>query len=131
MLIEELINFIIDLVDDEFSRFLYPFRAQYYFLNRGCLELAKVLKHYYPTGKMVINDHRNHILFLYQGDIYDATGKVKLNTYEEVIDMSLIENFIGNHEIKFEGKMPHDAIIEELTQINDDYIKKLINRTSK
>ena len=45
--------------------------------------------------------------------------------------MSLIENFIENHEIKFEGKMPHDAIIEELTQINDDYIKKLINRTSK
>lgn len=128
---EEFIYFILDLVDDEFSRFLYPFRAQYYFLNGGCLELAKVLKHYYPTGKIVINGNRNHILFLYQGDTYDATGKVKLNPYEEVMDMSLIEDFIGNHEIKFEGKMPHDAIIEELTQINDNYIKKLTNRTSK
>ena len=130
-MIEELINFIIDLVNDEFSRFLYPVHARYYFLNGGCLELAKVLKHYYPACKIIINEKRNHILFLYQDKLYDATGELKLNIYEEIKDINLIEDYIGNKEVRFERKQPHHAIIEELESIHDNYVKKLTNKTSK
>ena len=130
-MIEELINFIIDLVNDEFSRFLSPVHARYYFLNGGCLELAKVLKHYYPAGKIIINEKRNHILFLYQDKLYDATGELKLYTYEEIKDINLIEDYIGNKEVRFERKQPHHAIIEELESIHDNYVKKLTNKPSK
>lgn len=130
-MIEELINFIIDLVNDEFSRFLSPVHARYYFLNGGCLELAKVLKHYYPAGKIIINEKRNHILFLYQDKLYDATGELKLDTYEEIKDINLIEDYIGNKEVRFERKQPHHAIIEELESIHDNYVKKLTNKPSK
>ena len=128
---EYFIRFILDLVSDEFYQYLSPVPIKYYFLNGGCLELAKVLKHYYPAGKIIINEKRNHILFLYQDKLYDATGELKLDTYEEIKDINLIEDYIGNKEVRFERKQPHHAIIEELESIHDNYVKKLTNKPSK
>ncbi len=122
---EEFIQFILELVDDEFFQFIASVPSKYYFLNGGCLELAKVLKYYYPEGKIVINEERNHIAFCYQNTVYDANGISKEKTWQEIEDILYIEDLIGNKEIYFEKKKPSEAIIQEIKKIDMSHIKNL------
>lgn len=128
---EQFINFILELVDDEFYQYLDSFPAQYYFLNGGCIEFAKILKYYYPDGTFVIDQNKDHVAFLYENIIYDATGIIKEGNWKLLKSLESIENTFGNNEIKFENKAPHIAIIDEISQINSSYIKKILKVTTK
>lgn len=128
---EQFIDFILELVDDEFYQYLDSIPAQYYFLNGGCIEFAKILKYYYPNGTFVIDQNKDHVAFLYENTIYDATGIVKEGKWNIVKNLDIIENTLGNTEIKFENKTPHIAIINEISQINPDYIKKISKVSTK
>lgn len=127
---EEFISFILDLVDDEFYQYLDYQNARYYFLNGGCLELVKVLMHYYPSGKVVINDKYNHIAFLYNGNIYDATGLVKEGKFSILENIEEADDYLGRGEIRFEHKRPNQAIIEELNKIDISFIHKLVKSSN-
>ena len=122
---EYFIRFILDLVSDEFYQYLSPVPIKYYFLNGGCLELAKVLKHYYPEGQYVLNEEKNHIAFLYQEQVYDANGIAEKSNWEIVNDINKLEDYYGNKDIYFEHLLPHQAILNELNEIDMSIIKKL------
>ena len=123
---EYFIKFILDLVNDEFYQYVSPVPIKYYFLNGGCLELAKVLKHYYPEGQYVINEQKNHIAFLYQEQVYDANGVAEKANWEIVNNVSDLEDYYGNKDIYFEHLLPHQAILKELNEIDKNIMKKLI-----
>lgn len=123
---EYFIKFILDLVSDEFYQYVSPVPIKYYFLNGGCLELAKVLKHYYPEGQYVINEQKNHIAFLYQEQVYDANGVAEKVNWEIVNNVSDLEDYYGNKDIYFEHLLPHQAILKELNEIDKNIMKKLV-----
>ena len=123
---EYFIKFILDLVSDEFYQYVSPVPIKYYFLNGGCLELAKVLKHYYPEGQDVINEQKNHIAFLYQEQVYDANGVAEKANWEIVNNVSDLEDYYGNKDIYFEHLLPHQAILKELNEIDKNIMKKLV-----
>ena len=123
---EYFIKFILDLVSDEFYQYVSPVPIKYYFLNGGCLELAKVLKHYYPEGQYVINEQKNHIAFLYQEQVYDANGVAEKANWEIVNNVSDLEDYYGNKDIYFEHFLPHQAILKELNEIDKNIMKKLV-----
>lgn len=123
---EYFIKFILDLVSDEFYQYVSPVPIKYYFLNGGCLELAKVLKHYYPEGQYVINEQKNHIAFLYQEQVYDANGVAEKANWEIVNNVSDLEDYYGNKDIYFEHLLPHQAILKELNEIDKNIMKKLV-----
>ncbi len=123
---EYFIKFILDLVSDEFYQYVSPVPIKYYFLNGGCLELAKVLKHYYPEGQYVINEQKNHIAFLYQEQVYDANGVAEKANWEIVNNVSDLEDYYGNKDIYFEHLLPHQAILKELNEIDKNVMKKLV-----
>lgn len=125
---EYFIQFILDLVSDEFYQYLSPVSVKYYFLNGGCLELAKVLKHYYPEGEYVINEQKNHIAFLYQEQVYDANGIAEESNWEIINHLGELEDYYGNKEIYFEHYLPHQAILKELHEIDCNVIKKMQKR---
>ncbi len=122
---EYFIKFILDLVNDEFYQYLSPVSAKYYFLNGGCLELAKVLKSYYPEGQYVINSQKNHIAFLYQNQIYDANGIAEKANWEIINNINEFEDYYGNKDIYFKHLPPNQAILQELKEIDMNIIKKL------
>ena len=128
---ENFIQFILDLVSDEFYQYLSPVPVKYYFLNGGCLELAKVLKHYYPEGDYVINDQKNHIAFLYQKQVYDANGIAEESKWEIVHLLSELEDYYGNKEIYFEHLLPHQAILKEIDEIDANIVKKMQKKINK
>ena len=123
---EYFIKFILDLVSDEFYQYVSPVPIKYYFLNGGCLELAIVLKHYYPEGQYVINEQKNHIAFLYQEQVYDANGVAEKANWEIVNNVSDLEDYYGNKDIYFEHLLPHQAILKELNEIDKNIMKKLV-----
>ena len=128
---EYFIRFILDLVSDEFYQYLSPVSIKYYFLNGGCLELAKVLKHYYPEGQYVLNEEKNHIAFLYQEQVYDASGIVEKSNWEIVNDINKLEDYYGNKEIYFEHLLPHQAILKEIDEIDANIVKKMQKKINK
>ena len=118
---EEILNFIDfinDLVNDEFDYFL-DCDSKYYFTNGGCLEFAKILNHYYKNGEMVINKEYNHIALKIDNKIYDAYGIVTWTDYELIKeeDIKMLEAYNDNYEILFEHKKPSIAVINEIAQI--------------
>ena len=125
---EYFIQFILDLVSDEFYQYLSPVPVKYYFLNGGCLELAKVLKHYYPEGDYVINDRKDHIAFLYQEQVYDANGIAEESNWEIINHLEELEDYYGNKEIYFEHLLPHQAILKEFDEIDASIVKKMQKR---
>lgn len=128
---ENFIQFILDLVNDEFYQYLSPVLVKYYFLNGGCLELAKVLKHYYPEGDYVINDQNNHIAFLYQKQVYDANGIAEESKWKIIHHLSELEDYYGNKEIYFEHLLPHQAILKEINEIDPNIVKKMQKKINK
>lgn len=129
-MIEELIVFICELVDDEFSEFVDGVSSKYYFLNGGCLEFAKTLNYFFPNSFFVINQSFDHIALEINDDIYDCTGKVEKEKFERV-EADFLENYqhyYGIPEIKFDKKEVSIALISELNECSGDYIKKLVKK---
>lgn len=125
----EFINFINELVDDEFSEYL-DVPARYYFLHGGCLELAKVLRYYIPESTMAINENGDHIAIKYRNNLYDGTGKIEApERFFELNDDDVLylSDYLGRNEIKFERKSVDNAIIQELEQCSGNYVKNLIS----
>ena len=121
MTIEYFVRFIIDLANDELYEHLDG-NAEYYFLNGGCYELAKILKKYIENSKIVINKSFDHCGILYNGKIYDASGIV-----EEISDFAIasdedikyMEDRFGLPEKEnIDGVKISDFIIEEIKKCN-------------
>lgn len=128
--VESLIKFIEELVNDEFDYCIDYIDAEYYFMHGGCLELAKILKKLIPEVEIVINDQLDHFAIKYHDNLYDATGKIKdQNSFCEISssDIRTYEQYYGIPDIKFEHKSVDETIIDEIKEINCDYVKKLIH----
>lgn len=125
---EYFINFVIDLANEELYEYLDG-DAKSYFLQGGCFEFAKIIKGYIKSSQIVINKDYEHCGILHEGNIYDATGKVKernqfLKANQK--DIEYMENRFGIPEKQYiKGKRISDYLIEEIKQCN---IESLIER---
>ena len=145
--VDELIKFIIPLFSDEFNIAYDSNSSVYYFLNGGCYELARVIKHYFPKTQYVVRDDYDHIAILFNNRIYDAFDFYedwqlkKYNIGKELYEKDLskftivTEDEIDNFPVEFNrndiinGKRVSDALIEEIDKI--DSIKILPNGKKK
>ena len=111
------IEFINDLVDDEFMESIGYVRAKDYFQSGGCYEFACILSHYLPQSKMMIRHDLKHLAIFYNGNIYDSYGLLKKQDFRDLqaLDYSYIEDeaFYGRLEIRIEGRKPSDVIIKK------------------
>lgn len=77
MKIKEFINFVIDLGNDEMAHKLDGAHAKIYFTTGcGSLELAEIIKHYYPEGCIMVNKNVYQYGIKYSNIIYNANGIV-------------------------------------------------------
>lgn len=122
---ENFIEFVVDLAEEELYDFLDG-NARSYFLKGGCFELAKVLKHYVKNTQIVINKTYDHCGVMYEGDIYDATGRIKEKGQflkAEKKDIDYMEDKFGIHEKMYiYGKRISDYLIEEIEKCNIGYL---------
>ena len=81
--ISKFITFTIDLFNDEFSSYIDYVDSVYYFSNGGCYELAKIIKHYFPDAKFVMQNDYRHCGVLYEGKIYDVFDGLTKEQLEE------------------------------------------------
>lgn len=126
--IEIFIEFIKQLVNDEFDYAIDYVGAEYYFLNGGCLEFAKILKNYILDSKIVINRQLNHFAICYQDHYYDVRGKIQSDDFFEVSDEYLKEyqDYYGRNRM-IENCSVDVAVIQELNNCSGNYVKKLMN----
>lgn len=126
---EKLLDFILDLVDDEFDQYLSPVNACYYFSGIGCLELAKIIKHFIPSCTLKTNPESGHIAISCEEETYSAGGKIpNAENYIEIEEeeMELLNEYY-HQEILFEGKPVAEAVIQELELCTGDYLANLIS----
>ena len=74
---ERFIEFVVDLVQEDDFFYETGLRADDYFLNGGCYELYKIVNHYFPTTKCMVRNDNEHCAVGYEGNVYDATGKLE------------------------------------------------------
>ena len=131
--INKFIQFINNLVDDEFCNYIDNLDPRYYFLHGGCLEFAKVLKHFIPASTYMINSSLGHVAIKIEDTVYDATGIINNNEFVHLKDeeLYLIEDIYGIKEIKFGDMVVHKAIINELYSCSGDYVSKLVASINK
>lgn len=111
--IEYFIEFIIDLVNEFDFFYTQQINSRYYFLNGGCYELYKVVKHYFPDVICVITKTLDHCGIFYNNNVYDANGKVQNpNNFviAREIDIKYMEDSFGRGIKNLES----EHIIEEL-----------------
>ena len=118
---EKLIEFIIDLAKEE----LYPYLHENvgsYFLQGGCFEFAKIIKKLIQNSEIVINEDFNHCGILYQGKIYDASGKIEENIKFKKVNREEIqymtERFGIPEKAYIKGVQVSDYILNELEFCN-------------
>jgi len=46
-----------------------------------CFKFAVMLKNLFPEGELFISEDYDHVAFMWNGKLYDATGKVDLNIW--------------------------------------------------
>ena len=117
MNIDRFINFINELVDDEFDYILGGASAEYYFLHGGCYELYKIVSHYYKDANCVINKNLDHCAILYNNSIYDASGIIENKENYQVAsneDIEYMERHFGLHINALEA----DSLIKEINDCN-------------
>lgn len=122
---ERFINFVVDLTNDELYE-LVEGNAEIYFLQGGCFEFAKILKAYIKNLQIVISKNLDHCGVLYDGNIYDASGKVEnKNIFNKAsqTDLKYMEERFGIPEKQYiRGKRISDYIIDEIKECNIDHI---------
>ena len=100
MSISKFIEFIIDLTNEDDIFLGTDFNAKIYFLNGGCYELYKIVKHYFHSAKCVIAKTNDHCAILYKDKIYDATGirqDVENFKIANSNDIEYMDNYFGLH----------------------------------
>lgn len=126
--IEILIDFIKDLVNEENAYAIDYLSAEYYFLNGGCLEFAKVLNHYIKEAKIVINNDLDHFAIYYQNQYYDVRGKIQDSNFSEVTEDYLKEFQCSyGRNVMIQNFSFDMAIIRELNNWSSCYVKKLVS----
>lgn len=115
LILVELIN---DLTNENWNYCLSGINAREYFKNGGCYEFLKVLKHFYPEGTIMMRKDYEHCAYLVEDNIYDCSGVCNSDEFVEAseLDIEKLEDpyLYGRIEVKFEGKKPSDALIEEI-----------------
>lgn len=127
----EFIDFIVDLIDDEFDNYLDGIPSRYYFLNGGCLEFVKILKHFIPNLEYVISKDKNHVAVKIENHIFDCTGyRIDDENFEIISEQELVylEDYFGIPEVKFENKNVDETVVNEIKQCSGDYVKNLVLR---
>ena len=125
---EDLINFVINLADEELYEFLDG-DSKEFFLHGGCYEFSEIIKGCIKDSRVVINNENTHCGILFERKIYDASGKVKNPQDFKVAnkdDMAYMEDRFGipeKHMVK--GKTISDFMIAKIKECN---IGKLIER---
>jgi len=113
-----LIELINSLTDENWDYCLSGMRAKQYFKSGGCYEFVKVLKHFFPEGTIMMQKDYNHCAYLIGEIIYDCEGVCKKNDFiiASDLDKEKLEDvyIYGRADIKFDGKMPSEALIDEI-----------------
>lgn len=78
-----------------------------FFMNGGCLELAKLVKYYFPETKYAMRKDFNHFCSFYDGKLYDAMD------YFEEWQIKKYNIDVGNKDIS-NFKLLEEKEIEEL-----------------
>jgi len=130
---ESFINFVNELVDDEFDNYLGGVKAKYYFLNKGCLEFVKIIMAYFPSVTIVSNRKIDHLAIKYNNLIYDASGKISGIDFEEITkqEFDILQDFLGIPEVRFEHNQVSKAVIDELNMCSGDFVKILVEKIKK
>lgn len=126
--VDELIKFIIPLFVDEFNIVYNKEDAIFYFLHGGCFELAKVIKHYFPSSNYALSKDFQHIAILYNEKIYDASlclekdeksyYNTELSNFNVVTEEDINNSTVNyGRDIFINGKTIDEAIIEEINNI--------------
>lgn len=144
--VKQLIRFIIPLFKEcvqganEFDFIFSDDDSARFFMCGGCVELAKVVKHYFPDSKYAMRKDHAHMCTYYDGKLYDAMDYYEdwqlekyniKNDNKELTDFDLLEdgdidrlpveygsiNYINGEEIS-------NFIIHELDKIESIVIKK-------
>lgn len=133
-LVVEFINFINDLVNDEFDYCIDYVDSKYYFMHGGCLEFAKVLHHYLKNSYIVIRDDFEHFAVEYEGNIYDTGGMVsEKGLYYRLShdDLLKVEHRYGILELKFGNEKVHSIMIKEVDCCSGEYVKRLLHKINE
>ena len=128
---EQFIEFIIDLANEELSDYLDR-DAKEYFLHGGCFEFAKIVRKYVKRCDIVINEDLNHCGIIFDGNIYDATGKIKeTQGFRKANneDIEYMKDRFGIPEKTYiQGEKVSNYLIRELKHCNIDNMIKNIER---
>lgn len=121
MNIEQFIEFVVDLADDVLYDKLDG-KAKLFFIKGGCYEFAKVIKEYISKSQIVINKNSDHCAISYNGNIYDATGKINDLTDFKVADsedIKYMEARFGIPELQYVNNLTiSDFLIKEIKECN-------------
>lgn len=130
-----LIEFIKDLAIEEYGEKISYLISEVdtYFKSGGCYELVKILRYFLPNSQIYVSNDFDHCAFFYKGILYDIDGVIE--NFESFhlatpIDLNYLndEALFGRCEIKFDGKKPSEALIEQLKQCRiEKIIEKCLN----
>ena len=115
MKISEFINFVIDLMNEEYSEFFINTNAKDFFLRVGCYDLVKIVKHYYPNSKIMIHINNENCAIEYKGEVYNASGIVNKDNYKKASsdDISYLETYFNpDIEVYNQKSIPENLIYE-------------------
>lgn len=132
--VEEFIQFINELMDEEFKECIDFFPAKFYFTNGGCLEFAKILNHYLVGSQFVISKDFGHFAVLFNDNIYDANGIVKDRENYSVISLDNLKNieYFYGRDVKINGKTVDNSMIDEIDVCSSSkYVKELIKKVNE
>lgn len=137
--IEDFINFIIPLFVDEFNIVNTDSEAIFYFLHGGCFELAKVIKHFFPTSNYALSKDLQHIAIIYNNKIYDASlcieneKKIYYNT--ELSNFNVVtDDYFNSLTITYGNNIYiNDTTLDEalINEINNIESIKVIDENDK
>ena len=110
-----------------------------FFERGGCYDLAKVIKHYFPSCEYAVRNDNEHVATLYKGKLYDASDYFDgIENEKDLSDYKIYsEEEIDNFPIPF-GRVPSikglkvpDFIIKTIddipsVRVNPDYKKNSI-----
>lgn len=134
----QLICFINDLTDELFSQYIEYLPSRWYYTNSGCYEFAKIIKHFIPEAMLMMNHSEDHVALMIGNGIYDSTATEETPTLNENLyrsatqeDINRMEDFFGIEEVKFEGKAPSDALIQEMHDCSGTFLTHTIDQINR
>lgn len=136
--VKELIKFIIELLDEECETESWydSYGNMVNFFERGgCYDLAKAIKHYFPSCEYAVRNDNEHVAVLYNEKLYDASDYFDgMESEKDLSDYKIFtEEEIDNFPIPFgrvsniKGLKVTDFIIKSI----DDIPSVVVNPENK